>query len=496
MVVGINPFEEMQREIGRLRRRMDGVIVPSIPDSLLSHNIVGASHTVTGSQYQLVGLTATDTLGLLTPSTSPGAAAAILRTDSNGYLHLRQVELAQTATGDTKVLYIDSADADSRDWNWNLHTAAQAGRDNVVLNWGYNNAAGGGCSDLTEPCLYLQLESFYTSGDDWFEYHLNYYDVNNANDFRPLQINISRDDQECSLYLLGEHHYFQDKAQTAGLIIQATTQIVAYDPVYIRETSANALLVQTAALATILRVDTSDPSMYLNGSNCKLFINETANASMSYGVTVNQGTSADEVLAFKNSNVAHGATTIVETDTFGDMVQVESGSGGLRIRGLKDADGSNYNAMVLYGYLAENVDTTKSQSGHGIVSVYGYQTSGTGLADTVDDGNVFTVHTQRSSSTVTLFIVDEDGDLHADGSFDNVYDQEDDALAIMDLAQGLGRNWNETLAYNFDRLRALGVISGGTPDRPFVSWKNLNALYMGAIAQLYARVNALEEGVT
>jgi hypothetical protein len=123
--------------------------------------------------------------------------------------------------------------------------------------------------------------------------------------------------------------------------------------------------------------------------------------------------------------------------------------------------------------------------------VYGYQTSGTSLADTVADGNVFSVHTQRSSSTVTLFIVDEDGDLHADGSFDNVYDEEDDALAVAALAQGLAQNWNDTLAYNFDKLRAMGVISGGTPDRPFISWKNLNALYMGAIAQLYQRVNLL-----
>ena len=53
------------------------------------HNIIsgdgsGAVHTITGSAFQLVGATGTNTLGLLTPTAEPGAAAAILRTDSNG----------------------------------------------------------------------------------------------------------------------------------------------------------------------------------------------------------------------------------------------------------------------------------------------------------------------------------------------------------------------------------------------------------------------------
>jgi len=56
------------------------------------HVITGADHTVTGSQWQIVGLTGTDTLGLLTPSTNPGAAAAILRTDGSGYLTLQRLK--------------------------------------------------------------------------------------------------------------------------------------------------------------------------------------------------------------------------------------------------------------------------------------------------------------------------------------------------------------------------------------------------------------------
>lgn len=67
------------------------------------HNIVtgdtsGVVHTITGVQFQVVGATALNTLGLLTPSSAPGAAAALLRTDANGGIQL-----------DTNLLYVDGA---------------------------------------------------------------------------------------------------------------------------------------------------------------------------------------------------------------------------------------------------------------------------------------------------------------------------------------------------------------------------------------------------
>ncbi|MCL4790308.1 MAG: hypothetical protein KJ070_26580, partial [Verrucomicrobia bacterium] len=55
------------------------------------HTITGSDHTITGSQFQLVGATGTNTLGLLTPTSNPGAAAAILRTGSSGELTLRSL---------------------------------------------------------------------------------------------------------------------------------------------------------------------------------------------------------------------------------------------------------------------------------------------------------------------------------------------------------------------------------------------------------------------
>lgn len=71
------------------------------------HSITGSDHTITASQYQIVGATATNTLGLLTPSSNPGAAAAILRTDSNGGIALDTSLLV--VNGATDVITIDTS---------------------------------------------------------------------------------------------------------------------------------------------------------------------------------------------------------------------------------------------------------------------------------------------------------------------------------------------------------------------------------------------------
>lgn len=58
------------------------------------HSVLSTGdHTIIGSQYQIVGLTAANTLGLLTPSFNPGAGPSILRTDGTGKLTLRTLEV-------------------------------------------------------------------------------------------------------------------------------------------------------------------------------------------------------------------------------------------------------------------------------------------------------------------------------------------------------------------------------------------------------------------
>jgi hypothetical protein len=53
-----------------------------------AHAVDGADHTITGAALSVVGATSANTLGLITPSSAPGAASALLKTDSNGNILL------------------------------------------------------------------------------------------------------------------------------------------------------------------------------------------------------------------------------------------------------------------------------------------------------------------------------------------------------------------------------------------------------------------------
>lgn len=65
------------------------------------HSITGSDHTVTGSTLDVVGLTGTNTLGVLTPSNNPGAAAKILASDSGGGLTLQSLTVASDTDATT-----------------------------------------------------------------------------------------------------------------------------------------------------------------------------------------------------------------------------------------------------------------------------------------------------------------------------------------------------------------------------------------------------------
>ena len=60
------------------------------------------------------------------------------------------------------------------------------------------------------------------------------------------------------------------------------------------------------------------------------------NADMTKGLTINQGTSDDQILALKSSDVAHGVTNETETDTYGFMKKQSLTAGGLLIQGVAE----------------------------------------------------------------------------------------------------------------------------------------------------------------
>jgi hypothetical protein len=151
-------------------------------------------------------------------------------------------------------------------------------------------------------------------------------------------------------------------------------------------------------------------------ANESVFINETANTKMTLGLTINQGTYDNEILAFKASEVAHSYVSFAESDTYGTVDKVSAVAGGLRLTGLKDADSTNAAALALVGYLMENVDTTKSTTGRALMEVTANQISGDAVANVVANGNIFAVRARVGGSTVSRWILDEDGDTWQSGN--------------------------------------------------------------------------------
>ena len=63
-----------------------------VDGALTAHDIVGVLHTIAAAQYSVVGATALNTIGLLTP-TVVSAANSLVRTDASGYIQATRLEI-------------------------------------------------------------------------------------------------------------------------------------------------------------------------------------------------------------------------------------------------------------------------------------------------------------------------------------------------------------------------------------------------------------------
>ena len=127
----------------------------------------------------------------------------------------------------------------------------------------------------------------------------------------------------------------------------------------IQKTSTTAFRVRTdAGATTIFTVDTSAPNVLIGSGS--LFIADTTNANMTTGLTINQGAADNEILALKSSDIAHGLTSITETDTYFFVKKVNATAGGTEFRSQVAAP------TVSPAFLFEGAttgDTAKSTAG-------------------------------------------------------------------------------------------------------------------------------------
>jgi hypothetical protein len=249
--------------------------------------------------------------------------------------------------------------------------------------------------------------------------------------------------------------------------------------------SFQGILFYTGANNTV----TGTERMRLNSAGC-LYIGDNANAKCSLGLTINQGEADNEVLAFKSSDVGHGFTDNAEADTFGSFDKAEATSGGLAVRGWKDADGVAGHALVLAGYLGEAADTTKSTSGIAPVVINARVLSGTTYGDCGANANLVAI---RNNSTAR-FLFDAEGSAHSDVEW-ITFDAHNDVALLKRLEESmLDGTFGEFMEGHRRQLESLDIAHfDGKPGHAMVNWTRLSMLLVGAMRQQASRIDVLEQ---
>jgi len=232
-------------------------------------------------------------------------------------------------------------------------------------------------------------------------------------------------------------------------------------------------------------------TLRVDAHNKKLYMNDCANGNSSQGMTLNQGGADDEILALKSSDVSHPITAGAEADTYGTFGKAEATSGGLAVKGWKDADGSPGYALVLTGYIGEPASTTDTCATPGVVQICGRQTDdGTGAKAIDAAGAVFVVSTQGT----TRFILKGNGDLHATDTSITALDNYCDVglvrtMSTMNTAEGVIKSrWDDHVHENICSLIDAGLYSVPPWDGGLLNISQLWRLHNGAIWQLWTTI--------
>jgi len=222
----------------------------------------------------------------------------------------------------------------------------------------------------------------------------------------------------------------------------------------------------------------------------RVLINETENTFMTVGLTINQGASDNEILAFKSSDVGHGMTTDTETDTYFTITKAEGAAGGAMLRGYKSAAGVAGVAIQLSGSLGETADTTKTTAGRGIAEIYAAIQSGTTIGQPGVDANLLSI---RAPGVGSKFLFDVEGSAHADVAWTTFAEHDD--LALLERLErtavaGEFGIWAEENRMELERLNIAHFDD--RPGHAMINFTRLSMLLTGALRQAGARLAALE----
>lgn len=250
-------------------------------------------------------------------------------------------------------------------------------------------------------------------------------------------------------------------------------------------TGAVGLRVQQDSTADIIRAFDGATQIFTVADGGIVYINDTANATMTTGLTINQGVATNEIISLKNSNVAHGVTGVTETDTYGALITVGGAEGGVALYGISETT----TGMQLYSVHTTD-NTTKSTAGLGNIILQATLKSGTGVTVCGADANLVAIR----NNTTTSFIFDAEGSGHQNlGTAWTEFDDYDDsvlletlnATIVHDPIKGMFREFTEE---NKEILARNRIITYNEDGQHFINWSRANMLTIGAVRQLYKKL--------
>lgn len=229
----------------------------------------------------------------------------------------------------------------------------------------------------------------------------------------------------------------------------------------------------------------------------QLLVGDTENANNLAGLTVNMGAADGEIIGLKSSDVAHGLTSLTETDTFGRIGKAGSTTGGLAITGVSfDASNIGINLDARY----ETGNTTKGLTANAPITlvIAKHDGSNNSSAPSADENMVVVKNVLGGGAK---WLIDEDGDVHYDGTTNATAWDDYDDIALLTAARGVlmpvRSEMRERFAEFIDQykevLHATGVLTINDDGHHFVSTKGMNGLIIDALRQVDGRVVALEQ---
>ena len=258
-------------------------------------------------------------------------------------------------------------------------------------------------------------------------------------------------------------------------------------------TGANALIGESALLY-------NGSAMFLSGDG--------ANDDMAVGITIDQGTNDNDILAFKSSDIAHTMEDYTNTDTWGRITKNSATLGGMSIGSFCE-DGAIGHAFQIFS-LGGTAQTTKTTSSNALIfnSTAEVDASGPGnvTAAVTANGNIWGIRAYNGSAWAAAFIIEEDGDYHYNGADGGAFDEYDDvqlvrafALESSDPAKVIRTKFDEMVHYNKDALVEAGVLGYCSPEeeaeghKGLVNGAQMQRLHTGAIWQLHTKQVTIEE---